>query len=328
MLVRFIARALATVSALATTPAIAQDYPSKTVTIVVPLAAGTGMDSVTRIYAEELAKALGKSVVVENQPGAALMLATQNVAKATPDGHTLLVSTTLPMTAAHLLSKKVNYDPDRDFVPLSMYLTSPFVVIVNPALGVDSMQALVALAKARGADPLTYASSGTGGLTHLAMEIVKKDFGFAANHVPYRNSGQIVTDVVGGHVAASMSETGIALGLIKDGKLKALGITSSTRHPQLPEVPPLAEAAGGKPGFEAVAWHVLVAPAATPKPIVDRLVTEMTRITAAPAFRQRVSAIGLVPRAPTTADQMKAFIASERTRWGSTIKSLGLEGSQ
>ena len=130
--VRFISPALAlAMSALAAlAPAAAQEYPSKTVTIVVPLAAGTGMDSVTRIYAEELAKALGKSVVVENQPGAALMLATQNVAKATPDGHTLLVSTTLPMTAAHLLSKKVNYDPDRDFVPVAEFLQTRGIKVV------------------------------------------------------------------------------------------------------------------------------------------------------------------------------------------------------
>ena len=308
-------------------PAAAQEYPGKTVTIVVPLAPGTGMDLVARIYAEDLAKALGKPVVIENQPGAALMLATQNVAKATPDGHTLLVSTTLPMTAAHLLAKKVNYDPDRDFVPLSLYLSAPFVVIVSPGLGVNSLQAFAAHAKARSTDPLTYASSGTGGLTHLTMEFIRRDLDFAANHVPYRNSGQIVTDVVGGHVGAAISETGIALGLIKDGKLKALAITSSTRHPQLPDVPTVAEA-GGKPGFEAVAWHVLVAPSATPKPIVDRLVVEMRRITAEPAFQQRLSTIGVVPRAPIGADAMKSFIQAERVRWSGAIKTLGLEGSQ
>jgi tripartite-type tricarboxylate transporter receptor subunit TctC len=254
------------------------------------------------------------------------MVAAQNVAKAAPDGYTLLVSATLPMTANTALYKRVNYDPERDFVPISLYLTSPFVLIVSPAMGVDNLQAFAARAKASPA-PLTYATSGTGGITHLTMELVKRDLGFPGTHVPYRNSGQIVTDVLGGHVVSAMSETGAALALIRDGKLKALGISSAKRHPQFPDVPTIAEA-GGKPDFEAVAWHLLSAPAATPRPIVDRLHREMRRITASQEFQKRVIAAGLVPRAPTNIEQMRGYIAAEKAKWSKVVKDLGLEGSQ
>jgi tripartite-type tricarboxylate transporter receptor subunit TctC len=308
-------------------PALAQDYPTKNVTIVVPLAAGTGMDSIVRIYAEDLGKALGRPIVVENQPGAALMLAAQTVARAVPDGHTLVISTSSPMAVNQTLYKKVNYDPDKDFVPISLYVKSPFVMVVNPALGVNSMAGFIKMGKERKDNPLTYGTPGAGTLLHLTMETMKQDFGFEANHVPYRNSGQIVTDVVGGHISSAVSETGAALALINDGKMKALAITSSVRHPQLPEVAPLAEAAN-KPGFEAVSWHILLAPSATPAPIVARLQEEMRKITGNPAFQKKVSDIGLIPLAPQTQAEMQAYIKSEQTRWGGVVKKLGLEGSQ
>ena len=312
-----------------TTPhgAIAQEYPSKTVTIVVPLVAGTGMDAVARTYADGLAKALGKPVVVENQPGATLTLAAQNVARATPDGHTLLVSATLQMSAPQVLVKKVNYDHEKDFVPLAIYLTSPFVLIVNPSLGVDNLQALITRAKGAGSKPLTYATSGTGSFPHLVMEVMKRDHAFPADHVPYRNSGQIISDVLGGHVQAAMSETGAALGLLREGKLKALAITSAARHPQLPDAPTVAEAAN-QPGYEAVSWHILAAPSATPKPVVDRLVAEMAKITADPEFAKRVSGAGLIPRKPMSAAEMAAYMTSERVRWGGWVKTLGIEAQQ
>lgn len=315
-----------TAAASLVSPVLAQSWPSRTITIVVPLAAGTGMDTIVRLYAEDLAKALGRAVVVENQPGATLMLAAQNVAKAEPDGHTLLVSATTAMTATASLTRKFNYDPDKDFVPVSIYLSSPFVLIASPTLGVSTLAEFVALARSRADKPLAFATTGTGSLLHLAMEALKQDLGFPADHVPYRNTGQIVNDVVGGHLAASMSETGAALALIREGKLKAMGISSLQRHPQLPEVPPLAEAAN-RPGFEAVAWHTLVAPSATPKSIVDRLTDEMRRITTSEGFRARVSATGLMPRAPMSTEEMQAYIRAERERWGGLVKRLGLEGA-
>lgn len=306
-------------------PAAAQEYPTRNVTIVVPLAAGSGMDSIVRIYADDLSKALGKPVVVENQPGAALMLAVQNVARAAPDGHTLVVSASPPMAVNPTLYKKVNYDAEKDFVPLALYVKSPFVLIINPAFGAGTMKEFIK--KAQDSDkPLTYGTTGAGTLQFLTMETLKRDHNFQASHVPYRSPPQIVTDVVGGHITSSISETGAALSLIMEGKLKALGITSSAPHPSLPQVPSVADAIG-MPGFEAVSWHVLLAPAATPRAIVDRLHAEMKRITADPAFRKRVTEIGLMPLQPTSIEAMQKYMQSERERWSGVVKSLGLAGS-
>jgi len=315
----------ALVTALAGLPAHAQEFPTRNITIVVPLAAGSGMDSIVRIYAEDLAKALGKPVVVENQPGAALMLAVQNVARAAPDGHTLVVSASPPMAVNPTLYKKVNYDAEKDFVPLALYAKSPFVLIVNPALGADTMKDFIKKAQ-DSANPVTYATTGAGTLQYLTMETLKRDHKFQASHVPYRSPPQIVTDVVGGHITSSISETGAALSLIVEGKLKALGITASAPHPSLPQVPTMAEAMG-MPGFEAVSWHVLLAPAATPRPIVERLHAEMRRITGDAAFQKRVSDIGLMPLPPRSIGEIQQYIRSERERWGGVVTQLGLAGS-
>ena len=311
--------------ALAGFPANAQEYPTRNVTIVVPLAAGSGMDLIVRIYGEELAKALGKPVVVENQPGAALMLAVQNVARAAPDGHTLVVSASPPMAVNPTLYKKLNYDAEKDFVPLALYAKSPFVLVINPAFGAGTMKEFIKKAQ-DSANPVTYATTGAGTLQYLTMETLKRDHNFQASHVPYRSPPQIVTDVVGGHITSSISETGAALSLIVEGKLKALGITAATPHPALPQVPPMAEAMG-LPGFEAVSWHVLMAPAATPRPIVERLHGEMTRITGDAAFQKRVSDIGLMPLQPRPIEEIQKYIKSERERWGAVVTQLGLAGS-
>ena len=315
----------ALIMALPGVSARAQDYPTRNVTIVVPLAAGSGMDSIVRIYAEDLAKALGKPVVVENQPGAALMLAAQNVARAAPDGHTLVVASAPVLAVNPTLYKKVNYDADKDFVPIALYAKSPFVLIVGPGFGAETVKDYIRKAQ-DSANPITYATTGAGTLQYLTMEILKRDHKFAAAHVPYRAPPQIVTDVMGGHVASSISETGAALSLILEGKLKALGVTSSTPLTSLPKVPTIAEAIG-MPGFEAVSWHVLLAPSATPRPIVDRLHAEMQRITGDPAFQKRVSDLGLMPLSPRTVAEIEQYIKSERQRWGGLVRELGLAGT-
>lgn len=321
--------ALAVGLALAAAPALvqAQEYPSRNVTIVVPLAPGTGMDTLVRVYADELQKTLGKPVVVENQPGAALMLAAQNVARAAPDGHTLVVSTSSPMAVNQTLYKKISYDPVKDFVPLALYVKSPFVLIVNPSLGANTVKEFVKKAQESESKPFNYGTPGAGTLLHLTMEVLKRDFKFKADHVPYRNSNQIVADVVGGHISSAVSETGAALSLIRDGKVKALAITSATRIPSLPDVLPLAEGVG-VPGLETVSWHVLLAPAATPKPIVDRLHKEMAAITGSEAFQKRAATTGLIPLKPDSIDGMLKYMQSERERWGTLVSQIGLAGSQ
>lgn len=308
------------------TPVAAQGYPAKTITIVVPLAAGTGLDSLVRLYADKLQQSLGKPVVVENKPGAALMLAAQYVATAPADGYTLLVSTSSAMAINPVLYKKVNYDAVKDFVPISFYVKSPFILIVNPALAARTVPELIKLAK-DSTTPLTYSSPGAGVAQHLSVEYMKQRFGINATHVPYRSTPQLVADIVAGHVQFSFAEAGATLPLIRDGKLRALAVSSATRIPTLPDVPPFAEAANA-PDFEAVSWHMLYAPAATPKAIVDRLHDEMSKIMRDPEMKQKASTIGLLPLDPPSIADTQKYLASEREKWGALVRKLGLNGSQ
>jgi tripartite-type tricarboxylate transporter receptor subunit TctC len=305
----------------------AQIYPTRPVTIIVPLAAGTGMDSIVRIYAEDLTKSLGQAVVVENQPGAAMMLAASAAARAPADGQTLLVAAIAPMAINQALYKKVSYDPDKDFTPIALYAKSPFVLVVDPNLQIGSVGDFIARAKATAGAPLTYSTPGAGFLQHLAMEFLKQKFSFEATHVPYRSSPQTITDVVGGHVAASFAEMGASLPLIKEGKLKALAVTSLSRLNALPDVPTLAEAVN-LPGYEAVSWHAMFVPSGTPKEVVDRLHTEMKAITGKKAFQDKVAEIGLLQVDTASSDDIRQYIRAERSKWSAVVKELGLEGSQ
>ena len=318
--------ALASVLATAALPAQAQDYPTRPITIVVPLAPGSGMDSLVRLYAEKLSQSLGKPVIVENKPGAALMLAAAAVAVAPPDGYTLMVSTSSAMAINLVLYKKVNYDAVKDFVPISFYVKSPFILVVNPNLAAKTVPELIKLAK-DSATPLNFSSPGAGSAQHLSVEYMKQRFGINLTHVPYRNTPQSITDIVAGHVQLGFAEAGASLPLIRDGQLRALAVSASTRLPTLPDVAPFAEAADA-PGFEAVSWHVLFAPAGTPKPIVDRLHAEMKKIMSDPEIKEKASTIGLLPIDPPSIADTQAFLAAEREKWGSLVKKLDLEGSQ
>jgi tripartite-type tricarboxylate transporter receptor subunit TctC len=220
----------------------AQDYPARPITIVVPLAAGTGMDVIARLYAEKLSQSLGKPVVIENKPGASTMLGTAAVASAAPDGYTLLVATSAALSINPTLFKQIAYDPEKDLVPVSLYLKSPFILIVDPTLPVNSVPELIEYAKKSPA-PLNYSSPGAGGLPYLSVELMNSRFGLKMTHVPYRNSPQAVTDVAAGHVSLSIAEAGASLALIREGKVRALAVTSTQRLPAHPSVPPMAEAA-------------------------------------------------------------------------------------
>ena len=251
----------------------ADDYPSRPITIVVSLAAGSGMDAITRLYADRLSEALGKPVIVENKPGAATTLAANQVAKAPADGYTLVVLTSIALSINPTLFKHLNYDP-QDFTPISLYVKSPFILVIDPALPAKTLSEFVELA--RKANPtLSYASIGAGSVQHMSMEFAKKRLGFDATHVPYRSTPQSVTDLMGGHVAASFLEAGLSIPLIKEGKLRALAVSSAQRLPLLPDVPPFGEASGAT-DYEGVSWHMLLLPSKTPQPIVDRLHAEMS----------------------------------------------------
>ncbi len=285
--------ALAALLAFAPGAARAQGYPSKPITLIVPLAAGTGMDTLARIYAEPLGQALGKPVVIENKPGAGLMLGAAAIAAAPPDGHTIGISTATPMAANQVLFKKMNYDPTKDFAPIYFYVKSPFVLVVDPKLPIHSVPELIKYAK-ESATPMTYSTAGVGSSQHLSMEFMAQQFGLKMTHVPYRVSPQAIADIAAGHVNVGFAEAGASLPLIRSGKLRALAVSSLTRLPTLPDVLPFAETSGAK-DFEAVSWHILFAPAATPKEIVERLHQEMRKIMSTPEMNKRVLDIGLLP---------------------------------
>jgi len=303
----------------------AEDYPSKNLTIVVSLAAGTGMDAMTRIYAEKLSQALGKTVIVENKPGAATTLAAHQVASAPADGYTLVVLTSIALCINPTLYKQLTYDPS-DFVPISLYAKSPFILVTNPALPAKTVPEFIKLAK-ESKPPLSYASIGAGSLQHMSMEFAKQRFGFDATHVPYRSTAQLATDLVAGHVVASFAEAGLSIPLVKEGKLRALAVTASQRLPLLPDVPPFSEAANA-PDYEGVSWHMLLMSSKTPRPIADRIHAEMKQIMADPEMQAKISAIGLIPNPPMSIEEMQGYIKSERVKWSALVKQLGLEGSQ
>jgi tripartite-type tricarboxylate transporter receptor subunit TctC len=324
--VRVAALALTLVAIQPHLPAHAESYPSRPVTIIVSLAAGTGMDTLVRIYGEKLSQALGQPVVIENKPGGAGVIAGETIAKGPSDGYTLAVATSAVMAIRPTLFKVRPFEPLSDFVPISHYVKSPFVLVVAPSLPVRSVPEFITYAKERPGQ-LSYSSSGIGGAPHLTAELLKQKFGFDIAHVPYRNSPQSIADVAAGHVVASVAEAGASLPLIKDGKLRALAVTSATRFPTLPDVPTLAEALA-MPDLEAVSWHVIFARHDTPRDIVNRLHGEMGRIMAAPEMQQKIMNIGLIPYASPSVEGIQAYIKAETEKWGALVRQLGLEGSQ
>jgi putative tricarboxylic transport membrane protein len=254
------------------------------------------------------------------------MLGTGAIAAAPPDGHTLGISTATPMAVNQVLYKKMSYDPTKDFAPVYFYVKSPFVLVVNPALPIKSVPELIKHAK-EAATPMSYSTPGAGTSQHLSMEFMAQRFGLKMTHVPYRNSPQSITDIAAGHVDLGFAEAGASLPLIREGKLRALAASSSVRLPTLPDVPPFGEAAGGT-DFEAVSWHILLAPAATPNEIVERLHREMRRIMSAPEMTKRALDIGLLPLDSPPIDGIRAYIKLEQEKWGSLVKKLGLDGTQ
>ena len=292
---------------------------------MVALAAGTGMDIVVRTYAEKLSQTLGRPIIIENRPGNAGLAAIDGAMKAPADGYTLLAATSSAMAIRPTMFKKPPYDPTTDFVPLSHYLKSPFVLVVNPDLPIKSVAELIAYVKAR-PGKVAFSSTSIGGAPHLSGEYINQRFGVQMTHVPYKISPQAIQDVAAGHVQLTFAEAAASLALIRDGKLRALAVTSTTRLGTLPDVPPFAEASG-IPDFEAVSWHMLFARAAVPKEIVDRLHAEMTRIIATPELQTRMSSLGLIPYPPPPIAETQRYIRSEIDKWGGLVKSLGLAGT-
>ncbi len=304
----------------------AQVFPSRPVTIVVPLAAGSGVDLVARTYGEQLAKRLGKPVVVENRTGAATMIGTSFVATSPPDGHTLLAATSSAMAINPTLYKKISYDPNRDFVPVNFYLKSPFVLCVHPDVPAQTVAELIALARERPAR-LTFGSPGAGTAQHLSVEYLKHKFAVDLTHVPYRSNPQYVSDVVAGHLSLAFIESATASQLIGQNKVRGLASSTSTRLAILPDVPTLAEASGD-PEIETVSWHMLFAPGGTPPDVVERLHAETKAITTTTEFQKFLLDRGQVPVETPSVEEIRTYIKAEQDKWGSLVRRLGLEGSQ
>jgi tripartite-type tricarboxylate transporter receptor subunit TctC len=324
MFVRSIASLALCALALAP-PAAAQTYPSRPVTVVAPYAAGGGADLIARLMAQKLGERLGQSFVVENRLGAGGVIAASSVAKAPPDGYTLFVGTSTQLAIQVTLHKKLPYDPATDFMPVALLASVPFVLTVNPSLPVHSVADLIKLAKQE-PGKLTFGSSGVGGPPHLFTELLKTMTGIEMTHIPYKGTAQAITDVVAGHVPIIFSDLAPAIPLIKDGRLRALGISSAVRFAGLADVPPLAET--GVPGFDAVAWLALVAPAATPPEVVDKLHATVKQLMAEPAVRQKFVDLGNIPLVSPSPDELRRYVKSEIGRWGKVVTQAGLAGSE
>jgi tripartite-type tricarboxylate transporter receptor subunit TctC len=303
-------------------PTIAQDrYPSKPIRLVVPFPAGGSTDIIGRLVAQKLSERLGQSVVVENRGGAGGTIGTENAAKSPPDGYTLLLSTTSTLAVAPSAYSKLPYDPVRDFAPISLVAITPYLLVVNNNVKANTLAELVALAKSE-PGKLNYASAGNGTTTHLAMEMLKDAAGIDVVHVPFKGNAPAEVAVLAGDVQVIFGSMPALLQQTKAGKLRPLAVGSSARSPALPEVPTVAES--GYRDFEATLWLGVSAPAGTPKPVLDRLETEVRAIVAMPDFRDGLARNGADPISNSSADFAK-LINAEIARYGKAVKAANIK---
>jgi len=303
----------------------ADDYPNHPITIVVPYTPGGSTEILARIVAQHLGPRLGQSVIIEDKPGAGTVIGATAVAKAAPDGYTLLMATPTPMAINVKVHKQLPYDPAADFVPLVMVAQAPFVLVVNPALPVHSVTELIAYAK-QNPGRLSYGSGGVGAPHHLYAALLASMTGIHMTHVPYKGSLPALNDVVGGHIDLMFCDVPPAAGMIKSGRVRALGVSTKARVSDFPDIPPIAEA--GVPGFDVAGWFMVVAPAQTPPAIVARLHNEMKSLLATPEVKEQIVKLGLLPLESPSVDDMKAFVRSEIARWGKVVEAAGIAGTE
>jgi tripartite-type tricarboxylate transporter receptor subunit TctC len=317
---RSLAAALAALVCLhAAGRAQAQDYPARPIALIVPYAAGGGNDLLARVVAERMSQTLGQQIVIENRGGAGGSIATRQAARAEPDGYTLAIGGTGTLAVDPTLYPNVGYDPRRDFAPVGLIATSALILVVHPSLRAASVQELVALAKEQ-PGKINYASAGAGSGIHLAAELFAAMTGIKLTHIPYKGSSPALNDLLGGHVSLYFSSLPPALALVREGKLRALAVTGPTRAASFPEVPTVAES--GVPGYEAVLHYGIVAPAGTPRPIVDKLNRALRAALAAPDVRERLAAAGAEPLA-STPEEYAADIDREEIKWSAIVKLSG-----
>ena len=306
-----------TLGALASAPAFAQTFPSRPVTLVVPFPPGGGTDTGARVIAEHLGKRWGQPVIVENRGGAAGQIGADAVAKSKPDGYTLLLGNIGTQAINPSLYAKLPYDADKAFAPVSLVAELPLAMMVNPAVPAKTAAEFIALSKSKPGQ-MSYSSSGAGGAPHLAAELFKDQTGTFVLHVPYRGGGPAIADLLAGHVQLSFMTVLEASGHIKAGKLRALAVTGDKRVPAFPDVPTLAE--GVIPGFNAISWIGLLAPASTPQDVVDKIAADIRAVLADDAVKARFVALGGVPRA-TTPPEFSKLISDDKARYAQIIRS-------
>lgn len=313
-----VALAAVVLAAVASAASYAQEFPTRPVRVVVPFSPGGAVDGPMRVIAQELGKRWGQQVVVENKPGAGATIGSEMVAKAAPDGYTLLLASQTNAISATLYPK-LPFDPVEDFAPISLIGREPGVLVVNPAFPPKTFQEFVAYVKARPGQ-VDYASSGNGSGQHLFMALLASTTGMKLTHVPYKGSGQATTDLLGGQIMVSIPGSAGMVGHIKAGKLRALAVTGATRSPQLPDVPTVMES--GVPGYEAYVWMGLLAPKGTPQAIVDRIHRDVVAVLQTNEVKGYMATAGIEVVGSTPAEFGK-FFRAEREQWAKVVRETG-----
>ena len=296
-----------------------QAYPTKPIRMICPFPPGGTTDVVARLVAQKLTEAWGQQVVVDNRPGAGGIIGTEIVAKAAPDGYTVLLGSITTHAVNPALYKKLNFDPVKDFAPVSLVVSSPQLLAVHPSVAAKSVKELIALAKAKPGQ-LNYASAGTGTSPHLTFELFKSMAGIDVVHVPYKGTGPAITDLIGGQVQMMITGVVALMPHIKSGKLRGLGVTSAKRVAALPDLPTIAES--GIPGFDVSSWFGVFLPGGTPKPIVAKMNAEIRKILEVPEVRQRLIGQGADP-ASNTPEEFAAYVKAEMAKWGKVARDTG-----
>ena len=312
--------ALPALLAAATATHAQTPYPTRPIRLVVPFTAGGAVDIYARTVQAALQENLGQPIVVDNKPGAGGMIGAEMVAKAAPDGYTLLVGNIATLAMNVGIYSKMPYDPVKDFTPILQTAQVNYVLVVNPGVPVRTVPELVAYAKAN-PGKLTYASSGSGSAQHMAAELFKARTGTDITHVPYKGTGAVVADLIAGHVSMIFADQGSMMPQVKAGKLRALGVGGLQRSPEYPDIPTIAEA-GNLPGFEMVAWQGMAGPAGLPPAIVARLNEAFNKVHAQPGMREKLTTAGLTSVGGTP-DEFGRYIKSEITKWTKIAKDVG-----
>jgi tripartite-type tricarboxylate transporter receptor subunit TctC len=294
-------------------------YPSRDIRMIVPYPAGGTTDLLARLIADRIKTGLNATVVVDNKPGAGTTLGAGLVARAAPDGYTILMATSTTLAINKTLYKNLPYDPVKDFAPISLVAAVPFALVVNPTIPVKTLAEFITYARQH--PGLAFGSAGNGSPHHLGAEMLKSMTQIDIRHVPYRGSVPAMLDVIAGHIPFMIIDLEPALPQIKEGKLRVLGVTTKKRVSLAPDIPTLAES--GLPNYELVAWQGVVAPAGTPRPIVDALAGQIDNLVADPASRDRFATLAVEPLPGSTPDSFAAYIKSEVDRWATIVKNSG-----